>query len=1177
MINNAQKILSYWLLLELLKQDSLPKMGRKINKNSVKDIELLQPTGDILSQVIAAQKQHKMDFCSNITLYIGSVIRNKCVERIVDILGKDIDAPDKRSNNDIIAWASMQFTANGKYIDNSFSLSPLLWAIDSLANDRSLAYDKYMKCVSDWEITIQQTTFSSTTTNTDNDGNIQTIVSFFQNEIYRLQQKLYDRYLKDAFANNVGVEDSCIISYKIANASQYVSEDDYHGLSMNFFADDIDMLKRSLDSSSEFWKTEMGKAIVSYINSPTFLDVVERTNLAFNKANSLSKNELYHKLFPILNVNHAPQAKWPSKYMPAFMQQVAVNLFTVNNNQQSIFSVNGPPGTGKTTMLKEIVVNNVVERAKLLAEYQNPDNAFDVRNFSHGQIDGKNGYKKYYQYVQGGYFVLKNDKINDYGIVVASCNNAAVENISKELPRAKDIISSFDNDEAQKHIRDLFDVSKSLLYEDFVVNGKVQREKDIYFSRFTSDLLGTKDSAWGLIAAALGKKENVRQFATCVLNPLKDSFFSSNKLIEKRQASYLQAREKFLSQWEKVQSMQKHLEENCKAVADFYHLSKLVKDSQDSVDKLHHSAEQWKRENYAVIRSWEIANTKLSRIMDLREAYQYEGLIFKHRCKNEHNERIDKLIATIENESDDKRDILLLEEWCGYIESRKQEILQSISAWNNKKYHRLKILFWYIETNREFNHFIDEYVEYLGKELVELEKQRKEVLKLQENIEHAKAKLKDCENEYIKQKKMVESIKAEKISCFDDDYMDALLSDDTKISTKAQVGNPWFTDAYNRAREELFWLAMQVHKEFLLSSKCCRDNLINLMLIWDVFNGNNNRIIYHIADRKCAVPALLQTLSLLVPVISTTFAAVGRFLCDVEVPGTFGTLIVDEAGQAEPQMALGALYRARKAIIVGDPKQVEPVVTDELDLLKSTYTENIYNGYIDKGISVQQFADNINKWGIYLTDEDGNEKREWLGCPLLVHRRCINPMYEISNQISYGGIMKKQTAEPSEDKMAGFLYSKSCWFDIAGSEKGNKDHFVQRQGEHIVEMMRQAFQKSQNPNIYIISPFNSVVNGVKLLLKNRLSTVKNISEWCDNNIGTVHKFQGKEADEVIFVLGCDSSPQADGAVNWVNSNIVNVAVTRAKYRLYVVGDRKVWKKSYWVRKMMNIMEKKGVE
>ena len=62
-----------------------------------------------------------------------------------------------------------------------------------------------------------------------------------------------------------------------------------------------------------------------------------------------------------LNVARAPMGNGPAKFMPALMQQVAVNIAIDHTNPTPIFSVNGPPGTGKTTLLKEIVASNIVD------------------------------------------------------------------------------------------------------------------------------------------------------------------------------------------------------------------------------------------------------------------------------------------------------------------------------------------------------------------------------------------------------------------------------------------------------------------------------------------------------------------------------------------------------------------------------------------------------------------------------------------------------------------------------------------------------------------------------------------------------------------------------------------------------------------------------------------------
>ncbi len=427
----------------------------------------------------------------------------------------------------------------------------------------------------------------------------------------------------------------------------------------------------------------------------------------------------------------------------------------------------------------------------------------------------------------------------------------------------------------------------------------------------------------------------------------------------------------------------------------------------------------------------------------------------------------------------------------------------------------------------------------------------------------------------------------------DHNFISDILSTDQDKSTKAQLRNPWFSEHYNREREKLFLYSLQMAKEFILSSKKCRNNFRHLHCLWSgsyyttkerkKWRKDIERVKFIGDDLENCTAAAYETLFLLIPVVSSTFASVQSFFKNVKEENFVGTLIVDEAGQASPHMAIGALYRSRKAIVVGDPHQVEPVVTDDQDLLKQTFTDDFVKPYKDKTNSVQRFADIMNPYGTYLKNAQGVE--EWVGCPLLVHRRCISPMYEISNDISYGNIMKQQTAQPDTEKQRIFIAEKSQWLNVSGKEEGKKRHFVKEQGEKVIKILEVAFSKNPDPDIFIISPFTTVVSGIKDCLKKYVEECRkncvgsslldhesSFEDWMDKNVGTVHKFQGKEAAEVIFLLGCDTSDDATSAIKWVNNNIVNVAATRAKYRFYVIGDIEAWKKSRCVNRARKILD-----
>jgi hypothetical protein len=341
-----------------------------------------------------------------------------------------------------------------------------------------------------------------------------------------------------------------------------------------------------------------------------------------------------------------------------------------------------------------------------------------------------------------------------------------------------------------------------------------------------------------------------------------------------------------------------------------------------------------------------------------------------------------------------------------------------------------------------------------------------------------------------------------------------------------------------------------LHRAFIdAAARPVRHNLNALMDGFGVRSLGN-------AERDVLIPHLWSTLFLLVPVVSTTFASVSRMFGRIG-PEEFGWLLVDEAGQALPQAAVGALMRTKRAVIVGDPIQIEPVVVlpDQLtDAMCHQFGIDplLYN---PPGASAQTLADSATEY--YGTFETKFGTRE-VGVPLLVHRRCSDPMFSISNMIAYENLMvQAKTAKASAIRD---VLGQSRWIDVEGR---GQEKWCQREGEVLMDLLRQLRNAEISPDLYIVTPFVVVQDRMREMLRSSgllEGWVENPFAWVYERVGTVHTVQGREAEAVFFLLGAPNVEQR-GARGWAGGrpNLLNVAVTRAKEAVYVIGNRTLWK------------------
>jgi len=263
----------------------------------------------------------------------------------------------------------------------------------------------------------------------------------------------------------------------------------------------------------------------------------------------------------------------------------------------------------------------------------------------------------------------------------------------------------------------------------------------------------------------------------------------------------------------------------------------------------------------------------------------------------------------------------------------------------------------------------------------------------------------------------------------------------------------------------------------------------------------------------------LQNLLRVFPFIVTTLHSAPRL---ASPSPHFDLSVIDEAGQANIALSLLGMIRGERLLLVGDPNQLRPVVTIDPSineqLRKKLKVHRLYDYRENSILKLMQSVDKISKFVL-----------------LRYHYRSHPDIIAFSNKKYYDNQLIVETEKPPGEAVS---------FCDVSNDTRTYYHAAPKEAAVICQLV----EDHPNESIGIITPFRRQRNCIEEHLPKKRDNV---------SIGTIHSLQGDEKD-IILISAAITPSTKDYTFEWVKNNreLINVGTTRAKQKLYVVGDYK---------------------
>jgi hypothetical protein len=312
-----------------------------------------------------------------------------------------------------------------------------------------------------------------------------------------------------------------------------------------------------------------------------------------------------------------------------------------------------------------------------------------------------------------------------------------------------------------------------------------------------------------------------------------------------------------------------------------------------------------------------------------------------------------------------------------------------------------------------------------------------------------------------------------------------------------------------------------------------------------------------------------RTIAMLTPCFVSTFDKLGMAFNVMKhgvvhpLWGFADTLIVDEAGQASPDKGAFAFTLAKKAVVVGDNLQLPPVTTTEASAVLSSIAEAagvlhdeflIGRGMLTGRVGAQRVGGSIMRMASAASYFDMSSTSQ--GMWLREHFRCDPRIIAFCNEVWYTG---ETSLIPRREKRADGFLPYFGHVHVAGTSRRRTNeeeaHAIMDWLNAYGARLQDDYDLPLHEIVAVLTPFS---NQRFLLRATRDRYAWSASYASPRSIvmGTVHALQGAERPVVLFSTMYDGARSEYFFDN--EHTLLNVAVSRAKDSFLVFGHRAVF-------------------